>query len=96
MNKSDLIVQLSVTAQNTPLKSFLPSKASYDKNSVKSIRLVDHVLDFIVKMNMPLSIVDAKPFVNMISACNNKFRLPCRQTVTNKLVPPKAAAANNF
>lgn len=59
-------------------------------------RLIDQVLNFIVKMNMPLSIVDAKPIVTMISACNNKLRLPCRQTVTNKLVPAKAAVAKKI
>jgi hypothetical protein len=71
----------------------LLSKAPYANDSVERARLVDHVLNFIVKMNMPLSIVDAKPFVSMISACNNKLKLPCRQTISNKLIPAKAAAA---
>lgn len=69
------------------------SKAPYANDSVERAHLVDQVLEFIVKMNMPLSIVDAKPFVSMISACNNKFKLPCRQTVSKKLIPAKAAAA---
>lgn len=79
--------------KDMPLKQFLLAKQPYSTNSVERNRLVDQVLNFICKMNMPLSIVDAKPFVAMISACNNKLRLPCRQTVSSKLIPAKADKA---
>ena len=44
-------------------------------------------------MNLPLSIVDDPSFVKMLSAFNNRLKLPCRQTLSSTLIPAKAAAA---
>ena len=76
--------------EDTPLKQFLLSKTQYKNNSSEHLKLIDSVINCIVKLNLPLSIVDAEPFVKLISNCNNKFRIPCRQTLSKKLIPAKA------
>ncbi len=76
-----------------PIKSFLLSRKPYSNDSLERIKLIDSVVNCIVKLNLPLSIVDEKPFIQMISDCNNRLRLPCRQTLTNKLIPAKAKEA---
>ena len=44
----------------------------------------------VVKMNMPISIVENEAFVRFCSSMNNRFRVPCRQTLTNKIIPQQA------
>ena len=78
------------TVLSTPIKTFMLSKAPYASDSAERLKLVDSVINCIVKLNLPLSIVDAEPFVKLLSDCNNKFRVPCRQTLSKKLVPAKA------
>ena len=81
------------TPSPMPIKTFLLSKTPYGKDSAERTKLIESVLNCIVKLNLPLSIVDEKPFIQMISDCNNRLRLPCRQTVSNKLIPAKATLA---
>ena len=47
-------------------------------------------------MNLPLSIVDDSSFVKMLSAFNNRLKLPCRQTLSKKLIPAKATEARTI
>ncbi len=75
---------------NTPIKTFLLSKTPYSIDSTERLKLIDSLINCIVKLNLPLSIVDADPFIKFISDCNNKFSIPCRQTLTKKLIPEKA------
>jgi len=56
-------------------------------------RLIDSVVNCVVKLNLPLSIVDEEPFIKLLADCNNRFKIPCRQTLTKKLIPAKALKA---
>lgn len=73
--------------QSKPLKTFMASKIPYPDDSLRKAELVQHVVNFIVKSNQPLSLVEDKWFVAMLSGFDSKLKLPCRQTVMNKLVP---------
>ena len=71
----------------------LLSKTPYSQDSKERNTLVDSVLTCIVKLNLPISMVDEPAFVKMLGAFNNRLRVPCRQTFRNTLIPAKAAAA---
>ena len=71
----------------------LISKMPYTQDSKERHTLVDTVVNCIVKLNLPISIVDEPAFVKMLSSFNNRLRVPCRQTFTNTLIPAKASAA---
>ena len=51
--------------------------------------MTDCVVDFIAETNQPLSLVDNSSFIKMLSKFDNKYKLPCRQTVTNKYLKEK-------
>lgn len=75
--------------RNTPLKAFILSKNPFLDDSSEKIKLTGLVVDFIVKNNMPLSIVDNVHFVKLCNGLDSRYRLPCRQTMTNKIIPEK-------
>jgi len=76
-----------------PIKTFLLSKTPYSADSAERLRLIDSVVNCVVKLNLPLSIVDEEPFIKLLADCNNRFKIPCRQTLTKKLIPAKALKA---
>jgi hypothetical protein len=75
------------------IKALLSSKTPYAYGSKEHIELTDSVLNCIVKMNLPISIVDEPSFIIMLSAFNNRLKLPCRQTLSKTLIPEKAKQA---
>ena len=72
-----------------PIKTLLTAKNPYDEDSAQKRKLIDSLIDFIIKTNQPLSLVDDEYFVKMLSSFDNRLRLSLRQTVTNKLIPLK-------
>ena len=74
---------------NTPLKSLLLSNTPYHSNSAEKCKLVGLLLDLIVDMNLPISTVEHPSLVRYSSGMNNRFRIPCRQTYTNRIIPQK-------
>ena len=81
--------------QDSPIKTFLLSDNPYPKNSVEKNKLEGLLLDVIVNMNLPISIVDHPAFIKYSSKLNNRFRIPCRQTYTKKIIPEKVKIINN-
>ena len=71
----------------------LLSRVPYAQDSKERLQLVDSVINCIVKLNLPLSLVDEPAFIQMMAAFNNKVRIPCRQTLSKTLIPAKASAA---
>ncbi len=80
---------LSTPTKNTPLKSMLLSQTPYHNNSVERNKLLNLVLELIVDMNLPISIVDHPSFVKLTNGLNNRFKLPCRQTMRKTVIPQK-------
>ena len=87
--------EFSTPVKSTPIKTLLLSKTPYAADNVYRLKLLDSVIECIVKLNLPLSIVYEEPFSKMLSTANNKFRLPCRQTVTKRIIPDKAKQAKS-
>ena len=79
----------TLVRSSTPLKSLLLSNTPYHTNSAEKCKLVGLLLDLIVDMNLPVSIVDHPALVRYSSSMNNRFRIPCRQTYTNTIIPQK-------
>lgn len=75
---------------DTPLKTLLLSNTPYHSNSVEKNKLINSLLDLIVEVNLPISIVDHPALVKYTSHLNNRFRIPCRQTYTNTIIPQKS------
>ena len=73
--------------KDTPLKTMLLSKTPYQTNCVERKKLLDLLVELIVDMNMPISTVDHPSFVKYSSGLNCRFRVPCRQTMTNNIIP---------
>ncbi len=62
--------------ENRSLKTFLTFKTPYAQDSKERTQLIDSVLDCIVKINVPLSLVEHPSFVKMLSAFNSRLKLP--------------------
>ena len=69
------------------------AKTPFAKNTKEYTQLMDLFINFLVKLNLPLHFVDEPAFVNMLSGFNNRFKLPCRQTMSKSIIPSKAASA---
>ena len=71
---------------NTPsaIKAALLNTNFYDKDSETYKSITDNLIEFIAVTNQPLSIVDEKPFVKLVSKLNNKYKIPGRQIITEK------------
>jgi hypothetical protein len=80
---------------DTPLKAMLLSNTPYHNNSVEKNKLISSLLDLIVEMNLPISIVDHPAMVRYTSNLNNRFRIPCRQTYTNTIIPQRSKASKD-
>ena len=85
----------SEPSNKRPLKSFLLSKEPYQDNSLEKQCLNDLLVNYIVGSNQPLSIVDDPKLIKFLNKLNPKYRVPCRQTITNKLKPEKTKEAKN-
>ncbi len=79
---------------DTPLKALLLSNTPYHNNSVEKNKLINSLLDLIVEINLSISIVDHSALVKYTSHLNNRFRIPCRQTYTNTIIPQKVSTYN--
>lgn len=51
------------------------------------------LLKYTVGSNQPLSISDNLKLIKFLNKLNPKYRVPCCQTITNKLVPEKTEEA---
>jgi hypothetical protein len=71
------------------VKALLLSQTPYQNNSVERNKLLRLLLKLIVDMNLPISIVDHPSFIKYTSGLNNRFRIPCRQTIRNTVIPQK-------
>jgi hypothetical protein len=91
---STLIDQMITTPENssihnTGLKKMLLSGTPYRNDSIEKNRLEGSLLDLIVQMNLPISIVDHPALVKYSCQLNNRFKIPCRQTFTKTIIPKK-------
>lgn len=76
---------------NTPLKEMLLSQTPYHIHSVERNKMVYLLLQLVVDMNLPISMVDHPSFVKYSSGLNNRFKIPCRQTMTKTVIPQKVS-----
>ncbi len=77
------------TVKSTPLKSMLLSHTPYPNDSNERKKILNSLLELLVDMNLPISTVDHPSFVRYSSALNNRFRIPCRQTMRSTIIPQK-------
>jgi len=66
------------------IKQALLNTNTYDKDSEKYRQITERLVEFIVVTNQPLSIVDEKPFIKFLSLLDNKYKIPGRQTLSDK------------
>ncbi len=71
------------------IKDAFLGKNPYDRESARSQKLDDAVLNYIVNSSQPISVVDDKDFIEMLSAFDNRYKLKCRQTLTKTDIPKK-------
>ena len=88
-NPESIDKPITAIITNIPIMNLLTAKNPYDEDSAQKRKLIDSLIDFIIKTNQPLSLVDDEYFVKMLSSFDNRLRLSLRQTVTNKLIPLK-------
>ncbi len=81
---------------DTPLKTLLLSNTPYHDNSVEKGKMVNSLLNLIVDLNLPISIVDHPALVHYTSLLNNRFRIPCRQTYTNTIIPKRVSVISKL
>lgn len=74
---------------DTPLKTLLLSHTPYASNSVERSKLNSLLLQLVVDMNLPISTVDHPAFIKYSAGLNNRFRIPCRQTMRSTVIPQK-------
>jgi len=74
---------------DTPLKAMLLSQTPYASNSVERSKLLSLLLQLVVDMNLPISTVDHPAFIKYSAGLNNRFRIPCRQTMRSTVIPQK-------
>lgn len=61
--------------------------SSYSKK--KQVTMNNKLIDFIVENNMPISIVKSEKFKALLKEALPSYVLPCRQTITQNLIPEK-------
>ena len=52
-------------------------------------KLINLLVDMISLLNLPISIVERAPFIKFVDALNCKFKIPCRQVLSSKLIPER-------
>ena len=57
---------------------------------------IDALINFIVKTEQPISIVESSDFKAFIKTLNNSYKLPSRKTVKHDLVPELVCKFNTF
>jgi hypothetical protein len=73
-------------SEKRSLKTLLISDKPYAKSEPRVKKLDAAVVKFIVGKHQPLSLVDDPLFVEMLAEFDNRYRLMCRQTLTNTLI----------
>jgi hypothetical protein len=72
------------------IKNALMNKNSYDAESDKFKSLTEYVVNFVTDTNQLLSIEDHPAFIKLMNKFDHKYKLPGRQTITNKNVNERA------
>ena len=86
-SKNDMKLYEDTKETPTSIKNSLLNKNAYDFDSDS---ITDHVVEFLAETNQPLSLVDNLAFIKLLSKLDNKYKLPRRQTITNKTLKDKA------
>ena len=73
----------------TSLKTMMLSHTPYANNSAERARLISLLLQLVVDINLPISTVDHPAFIKYSAGLNNRFRIPCRQTMRSTVIPQK-------
>ena len=89
-SKNDIKLYEDTKETPTSIKNSLLNKNAYDFDSDRFISITDHVVEFLAETNQPLSLVDNQAFIKLLSKLDNKYKLPGRQTITNKTLKDKA------
>ncbi len=55
----------------------------------KNVKLNNKLINFLVACNLPISVVQMEEFVELMQEAVPNYRLPCRQTITKRLLPEK-------
>ena len=71
------------------IKNALLNKNHYDFESERYKVLTESILDFLAETNQPLSIVDNPSFIKMLNKFDSKYKIPGRQTITDKYLKEK-------
>ena len=90
LNKEDHSLAIEVAAEDRKsIKSFLLSKRPYTSDCKEVQDRTEAVFNYIVKTRKPISTVDDIWFTKLLSTFDNRYRIPCRQTFTNTIIPEK-------
>ena len=61
----------------------------YEPDSTKKRKLDGLVLDLVTQDLQPFSVVEDRAFKNLVSGLDPRYDLPCRKTISSKLLPAK-------
>ena len=64
-----------------------PNEVNDENYRGKSKAINDQLVRFIVKNNLSFQLVDDTEFIKLVNLVNKKYKLPCRQTLSARLVP---------
>ena len=74
----------AISEPQLSIKQAFSNALPYCQSSLKYQLLLDATTNFIFKANQPLSRVNGKAFINLISALDSRFALPTRQKLTKE------------
>ena len=88
-NSQISLIENSGQGKQASIKDLLLNKNHYAAGSKEKEERNDAVFDYIVKTRKPVSTVDDVWFTKLLAKFDNRYRLPCRQTFTNTIIPNK-------
>jgi hypothetical protein len=69
------------------IRQLSSTKKLYNKGHPRVKRLERSCANYLIKTNKPLSTFDNPAFIAMCRDFDDQFKLPCRQTLTNRIIP---------
>jgi hypothetical protein len=83
------IYEVAKSQRERSIKNAYANINVYKGDSERHKNLTNAVVEFLVETNQPLSLVDNPSFIKMLNKFDNKYKLPCRQTITQKNIIEK-------
>jgi hypothetical protein len=85
-----------IETTNQNVKKMLKNQSTYSKDSKDYQNRLEAIFDFIIRTGQPMSLVNNKYMIKMLSIFVNKFVLPSRQELSTKIINNKYEQIHKF